>query len=90
MTRTQRMPPEVGLDLYINIPVEDWQRVYKANRIEQWERALGRMRNVDEVCLDHQCWIRLSVSARTYEGLAREVEGARERLAKLTKRYATR
>lgn len=91
------IPKDVGFRVAIYIDFEIWLKVHAigektghrggAERVDAWENAIGKLKNVDETCFSHQCWLTYNCQSTTYEGMQKEVLEIKAKVDRLNKKY---
>jgi hypothetical protein len=49
-------------------------------------KLIGRLRNVNEICFDHQCWVSLHPTAKTWHGVASETGATHAKILRILTR----
>jgi hypothetical protein len=64
--------------------IPDGKRAHEV--IERFEREVGRLKNITEVCTDHQVWVKLEPSAKTMRGIHAEIARTKTKVLKIIDR----
>lgn len=90
MKRT-RIPDGVDVVLHVDF-LDEYRKLLKVGRTyeerERYMDAIGRFTGVFETIDAHQIWLKYAVQGRFYEGIPAELAALREKIARLTCRYA--
>lgn len=90
----KKIQDNVAIVVYIHF-LEELQAVlatYKSGTdawyavFDKVEKQVQKVKGVEDVCLDHQVWAKVEVSAKTWEGTGKEVDRITQKIFKILER----